>query len=167
MILEPEAGKKFKTDAKVTIKTTGGQIIKGTINIGINSDFFQFIKEDLHQLDFIAVYNTMKMGREGHSVFVNVSKIDYITPQGESDPQNDMLLGNNIFNLVHVSVQTSGTTLAGDLNLGMNKRVSDRLREAENYLPLFNVYLDTTNNTNKSTVYINKNEIKSVFELFE
>ena len=163
MILEPETGKKFKTDVKVTIKTTSGQIIKGTINIGINSDFLHFIKEDLPQLDFIAVYNTIKMEREGCNVFVNIRKIDYITSQKESDPQNDMVLANKL-NLISVFVQTSSTTLKGDLNLGMNKRVSDRLREKDLYMPLFNVYMDSTK---KRTVYINKDEIESVFEVLE
>ena len=162
-MLEPEVGKKFKTDAKVTIKTVTGQIIKGTINIGINSNFSNFIKEDIHRISVIAVYNAMKMGRTGHDIFVNVGNIEYISPQKVSEPEKDMLLTN--INIVHISVYTiNGNTIIGDINLGMNKRVSDRLREIDHYLPLFNVYTDSTT---KRTVYINKNKIESAAEIFK
>lgn len=157
-----EVGKKLKKDAEVIIKVKN-EMIRGKINIDANLGIGYFFNDDINKMNFLPVYDSLKIGIKGKTVILNKRNIEWLSPNIDSDPLRDSILGGG-YNPILVTVTLRDTIFVGEINLGYHKRLSDRLNDTENhFIPLLNVEYQSKTRT----IFINVDAILSVYDEIE
>jgi len=157
-----EIAKQLKKDAEVIIKVKN-EMIRGKINIDANLGIGYFFNDDINKMNFLPVYDSLKLGIKGSTVILNKRNIEWLSANVDSDPLRDCILGGG-YNPILVTVTLRDTIFVGEINLGYHKRLSDRLNDSENhFIPLLNVEYQSM----MRTIFINVDAILSVYDEVE
>lgn len=138
-----------------------GEMIKGYINVDPDYGIKEYFHNTIESLSFIPVYNVTWQNLEKRTYLLDRNNIDWVSPNIESEPLRDSVLGG-IYNSISVAIRLADHTFQGDVNLGEYNRLSDRLNDTSSLMiPIFNVDYRSL----KRTIFINRNSILSVTEL--